>query len=184
MNNNTNKRCNRIIEANAGKSEYIEDPNRTPSLDVYKVSDLEESSQGLGLIGRMSFAKQSLKASLASAKVRQQHDLDCLQIQADARKRELLAFYRAKSAQVAERLNTFLQDKLFDEETERLQNVNRALANAAAVFHKHMDELEDSLMADAIKEKLAGQYYHAYETACNTIQHNVLMRKYGTDIQQ
>lgn len=154
--------------------------SKTNSLETYRLSRLDQKeSTNLGVVGRMAFGKQSLKAGLEAAKIVQQHELDRLSIESDALRTEIISYYRAKSANTAEMMNTFLQQHLMGEELTRMDNLNTSLNRAAEIFNRSLEELEEKPFAEAIKETVAQQLYKTYETTCSRIQQDVLMHKYG-----
>ncbi|MDQ8192352.1 hypothetical protein [Roseibacillus persicicus] len=154
--------------------------SKASSLDEYEVSNLNKSEKtGLGAIGHMALGRQSLKTSLGAAKIVQQYKLERLQIESDALKTELVSFYRAKSANTAEMMNTFLQKHLMGEEVNRMENLNATLARAAEIFNQSLLELEEKPFADAVKERVAERLFSTYESTCERIQNDILMSKYG-----
>lgn len=184
MNNEAmNQRLTRIKGSSSGipvQTAEVCSETQTSSLETYRLSRLnQKESTNLGVVGRMAFGRQSLRAGLEAAKIVQQHELDRLSIESDGLKTEIISFYRAKSAQVAEKMNTFLQQHLLTEEITRMDNVNASLGHAADIFNRHLEELEEKPLAEQIKETVAQQLYRTYETTCNRIQQDVLMHKYG-----
>lgn len=117
MNNETmNQRLTRIKQ-NASElpcqTAEVCQETKSSSLESYRLSKLnQKDNANLGIIGQMAFGKQSLKASLKAAQIVQQHELDRLSIESDALKTEIISYYRAKSANTAEMMNTFLQQHL------------------------------------------------------------------------
>ena len=154
--------------------------NKTGSLDDYRVSTLNKTSKGgLGAVARVAFGRQAVKASLGAAKIVQQHELDRLQIESDALKTEVVSYYRAKSANTAEMMNTFLQKHLMGEEVSRMENLSATLSRAAEIFNQSLLDLEEKPFAESMKEKVAEQLFATYEATCERIQNDILMTKYG-----
>lgn len=184
MNNESmNQRLTRIQQRSAEipcNTSEVSPETKSSSLETYRLSRLnQKEGANLGVVGRMAFGKQSLKAGLEAAKIVQQHELDRLSIESDALKTEIISYYRAKSANTAEMMNTFLQQHLMGEELTRMDNLNTSLNRAAEIFNRSLEELEEKPFAEAIKETVAQQLYKTYETTCNRIQQDVLMHKYG-----
>ena len=132
-----------------------------------------------GLLGQFALGRQSLGAKLETAKAMQKAELAVTQHQCDAVERESLAYFRSKSAAIAEKLNTFLQEHLLVEETTRMENISHALEVAAEKLNHHLNALEDKPLADSLKMKLAEQLLRQYEATCERIQSDVLIGKYG-----
>ncbi|MCB1130403.1 MAG: hypothetical protein KDN05_04685 [Verrucomicrobiae bacterium] len=183
MNNqSTNQRLARIKQTTAGfpcRTSEIGPETKSSPLESYRLARLNErEAANLGVLGRMAFGKQSLKAGLEAARIVQRHELDRLEIESDALKTEIISYYRAKSANTAEMMNTFLQQHLMGEELTRMDNLNNSLSRAAEIFNRSLEELEEKPFPEEIKETVARQLYKTYETACDRIQQDVLMHKY------
>jgi len=153
---------------------------RAESLENYRRMEVAAPlNTSAGVIGRIAINRQSVKGRMEMAKAVQETQLELVKIEGEAVKRESLAYYRAKSAQIAETMNTYLQEHLLGEENARMKNVASALETAAENFNARLEALEEKLLADTIKQRLAEQLLQQYESTCRRIEADVLMTKYG-----
>jgi len=167
--------CTELTVRNSGN----DDLTSTSSLETYRVSELAPKKLNLGIIGKIAFGRQSLEAGLKAASIVQRLDLDRLSIESDAIKREVFAFYRARSAQIAETMDAFLKQHLLAEENKRMVDIQKTLLQAGDIFKRHLDELEEKSLPQVIKHEVMEQLYQSYTTTCDRIQRDVLMNKYG-----
>lgn len=131
-----------------------------------------------GLVGRLASGVQNIRNLAAKAKLKNDTQLALLGHQVEAVTRESDAFWRAKSAELAEVMNAYLQEHLLAIETTRMDNMVKALDLATARITERLRAIESADYPDFLKQQLLEAAYSQYQATCERIKKEVLIQKY------
>ena len=158
-------------------NQRIDEPSSLESYRPVALASLRSGAKRDDAMG-LTFQVQSWRARMSAEKIKQETALSMLQDHADAAKRESFALWTARSAQIAEKLMTYLKEHLDNMETVRMENAIGSLTKAAEMIDAKLKYVDQQDLIEPVKDKLMKQIYEQYEVTCAKIKNESLMDKY------
>ena len=156
-------------------------PQPAVSLATYQPMQLDGATvlSRPSVVGSTVLGLQTIRNMAAKERLVQEARMALLNDQVDAVKRESHAYWLAKSAELSEVMNTYLQGHLLALETTRMDNLVRALDSATARITERLREIEAADYPDFLKQGLMEKAYQQYRVACDRIEGEVLHKRFS-----
>lgn len=133
-----------------------------------------------GLLGRWRLGKAESDAQVRKLKVVRDAEVEELERQAEAARRESEAFWRAKSVQMAETIKTYAQNKLNEMEAERADNRSVRTIEACRRATERVESiLRDASLPEMLKETAITAVQKELEALLESIRTDSLARRHG-----